>query len=86
MVQEKGYQAAVICSEDSNMFIVTLVFNDKIGASLFQKCGTRTKTRIVDVGKFAGTVGIIICFLGLCLICKHIQDVILSVPLQGKGK
>ena len=32
--------------------LLALAFHDKIGASLFQKCGTRT--RIVDIRKGAG--------------------------------
>ena len=62
------------------MFILAMAFNDKIGASLFQKCGTRTRTRIVDIGKVAGTVGIMDC---RALIGMHAYTglVILSVPL-----
>ena len=56
----KGYQSVVICSDDTYVFIMALASNDKIGAALFQKCGTRTRTRMVDNGKDASTVGIIV--------------------------
>jgi len=57
----EGYQAVVICAEDTDVFIMCLAFHDKIGAPLFQKCGTRTRTRLVDIGKVAATVGIDVC-------------------------
>ena len=53
----EGYQAVVICSEDTDVFIMSLAFHDKIGASLFQKCGTKARRRVVDITKVAATVG-----------------------------
>lgn len=58
---EEGCQDVVICSEDTDVFIVSLAFHDKIGASLFQECGTRTRTRVVDIRKVASTLGIDVC-------------------------
>ena len=57
----EGYQAVVICSEDTDVFIMSLAFHDKIGAPLFQKCCTKTRRRIVDIRKVAATVGIDVC-------------------------
>ena len=57
----EGYQAVVICSEDTDVFIISLAFHDKIGASLFQKCGTKARRRVVDIKKVAATVGIDVC-------------------------
>ena len=57
----EGYQAVVICSEDTDVVIMCLAFHDKIGAPLFQKCGTKTRTRVVDIRKVAATVGIDVC-------------------------
>ena len=61
MLLERGYQAVVICSEDTDVFIMCLAFHGKIGAPLFQKCGTKTRTRVVDIRKVAATVGIDVC-------------------------
>ena len=33
-----GYQAVVVCSEDTDVFIMLLAFHDAIGVPLFQKC------------------------------------------------
>ena len=41
----EGYQAVVICPEDTDVFIMSLAFHDKIGVLLFQKCGTKTRKR-----------------------------------------
>lgn len=58
---EEGYKSVVICSEDTDVFIMCLAFHDKIGAQLFQRCGTKTRTRIVDVTKVAASVGLDVC-------------------------
>jgi len=33
----KGYETVVICSEDTDVFIMALAFHDKIAARLFQR-------------------------------------------------
>ncbi len=40
---------------------MSLAFHDKIGASLFQKCGTKARRRVVDISKVAATVGMRVC-------------------------
>jgi len=52
-----GFQAAVICSEDTDVFIM-LAFHDAIGVPLYQKCGTKIRKRIVDINKVGSSVGI----------------------------
>ena len=56
-----GYQAVVICSEDTDVFILSLAFQYKISVPLFQKCGTKTKMIIFDISKVAATIGIGAC-------------------------
>ena len=51
----------MICSDDTDVFIMCLAFHDKIGSPLFHKCGTETRTRVVDIRKVAATVGIDVC-------------------------
>ena len=63
---------------------MVLAFHDKIGASLFQKCGTRTRATIVDIRKVAATL--VLTFAGRTLACIHLLAVILLVPLLGKGR
>lgn len=72
----------VISSEDIDVFIIPLAFHDKIGASLFQKCATRIRTRVVDIRTVASTLGIDVC---RALVGMHSQAVTLLVFLQGKG-
>ena len=40
---------------------MALAFHDKMGASLFQKCGARTRTRIIDIRKVPATLSINVC-------------------------
>ena len=57
----EGYLAVVICSKDTDVFIMSLAYCDKIGVSLLQKYVTRTRTRLVDTVKGAASVGVDVC-------------------------
>ena len=46
-----GCQAVVICSEDTDVFIMLLAFHDAIGVPLFQKCSTKIRKRVIDIKK-----------------------------------
>lgn len=63
---------------------MVLVFYDKIGVFLFQKCGIRIRIRIVDIRKVIVIFGIDVCmvFIGMYL---FIGCDIVSV-FVGKGK
>ncbi len=37
----EGFEAVVICADDTDVVIICLAFRDNINASLFQKCGTQ---------------------------------------------
>ena len=58
---KEGYEAVVICSEDSDVFIMALAFHDKIGVPLFQKCGTKTRKRVIDIRRVASSVWLCVC-------------------------
>lgn len=74
----------MICSEDTDVFILSLAFHDKIKAALFLKCGTKTRRRVVDIRKVAGTVGIDVC---RALIGMHAYTGCDTVSaFAGKGK
>ncbi|CAM4534943.1 unnamed protein product [Leuciscus chuanchicus] len=80
----EGYQSIVICSEDTDVFIMSLAFCDKIEAPLFLKCGTRTRTRLVAIRKVAATVGMDTC---RALIGLHAYTGCDTVSaFAGKGK
>ena len=77
-------EAVVICSEDTDVFIMCLAFHDKVGAALFQKCGTKTRRRVVDIRKVAATIGIDVC---RALIGLHAYTGCDTVStFAGKGK
>jgi len=80
----EGYQGTVICSEDTDVFIMSLAFQDRIGAQLFQKCGTKNRRRIVDIQRIADSVGIDVC---RALIGMHAYTGCDTVSaFAGKGK
>ena len=58
---EEGYACVVVCSEDTDVLILSLAFSGDINVPLLQKCGTQTRTRLVDVGKIAAVLGSDIC-------------------------
>ena len=60
-VAKQGYEGVVICSKDTDFFNKILAFHTKIGAKLFQKFGTRTRTRVADIRNVTATLGIDVC-------------------------
>ena len=57
----EGYNSVLVCSEDTDVFILSLAFSDEIGASLFLKCGSRTRTKVVDITKVAASLASKVC-------------------------
>ena len=57
----------MICSDNTDVFILCLAFRDNIHASLFQKYGTQTRTHFIDISNVAASVGPDVCkaLLGL---------------------
>ena len=47
--EDEGYGSVMICSEDTDVFIMSVLFAHEIFASLFIKCGARNRTRLVDI-------------------------------------
>ncbi len=82
----EGYQSVVICSEDTDVFIMCLGFHDVIGTKLFQKCGTTTRMRVLDIEKIAASVGRDVC---KALIGMHAYtgcDSVSAFAAKGKTK
>lgn len=81
---EKGFHAVIICSEDTDVFIMSLAFRDKIKAPIFQKCGTIGRTKLIDINKVAASVGIDVCH---ALVGMHAYTGCDTVSaFAGKGK
>ena len=43
----------MICAEDTDVLVLSLLFHDKIRVPLYQKCGNKTHSRIVDIMEVA---------------------------------
>jgi len=56
-----GHSAVVICSEDTDVFVLCLALSEQIGVPLFQRCGTQTRTRLIDIGTLYSAIGPDVC-------------------------
>lgn len=52
-----GFSAVVICSEVTDVCVMCLAFHNVIGVRLFKKCGTKTRTHLIDIGKICSAIG-----------------------------
>lgn len=57
----EAFNSVLVCSEDTDVFIMSLVFSHEIGPSLFMKSGTRTRTKVIDITKVAASLGPEVC-------------------------
>ena len=51
----------MICSEDTDVFIMSVAFADEIASSLYIKCGGRNRTKIINVNRVANAFGRDVC-------------------------
>ena len=56
-----GYDAVVVSSEDTDVFVPLLAFCSSIDTSLIQILGTQTRTRLIDISKLVATIGEDVC-------------------------
>jgi len=56
-----GHSAVIICSEDTDVFVLCLSFSEQIGVPPFQRCGTQTRTRLIDIGTLCSAIGPNVC-------------------------
>lgn len=54
---EEGFENVIIASDDTDVFVLSLFFSRTIQASLYVKCGTKTRTKLVDIGKIYCVLG-----------------------------
>ena len=57
----EAFNCVLVCLEDTDIFIMPLVFSNEIGASLFMKSGTRTRIKVIDITKVAASLGPEVC-------------------------
>ena len=58
---DDSYAAVIVNSEDTDVFILLVAFCRSIDAKLYQRCGTPTCTKLVDIGKVALALGERLC-------------------------
>lgn len=81
---KQGYKAAIICSEDTDVFIISLAMHSTIDISIYQKFGTKNRTRYADVTRIGSSQGQSVCdsLIGLHTFtgCDSVSS------FAGKGK
>ena len=62
-----SFHSVIVASEDTDVMMLCLAFHDDIDCNLFIRCGSSTRTRLVDITKVASALGRNICkaLLGL---------------------
>lgn len=58
---KEGYTSVMICSEDTDVFIMSVAFASEIPSSLFIKCGSKNRTKVIDVNRVANVCGSDVC-------------------------
>ena len=58
---ESGYKAVVICAEDTDVLVISLAVSSNIPCPMYQKCGTKNRTRYLDITKIQETLGGSVC-------------------------
>ena len=56
-----GYETVAVISEDTDVFVFLLNFSSIINTRLYMRCGSRTRTRLVDVKGAVQRTGREIC-------------------------
>ena len=79
-----GYKAAVIASDDTNVFVLCLAFKSLIAYPLFVKRTRQTRTVLIDISK-------VITILGsqvrrALLDCMPSQDATVLVPFSRRAR
>ena len=58
---KNGYENIIICSEDTDVLILSLAFCGDIPATLYQRFTTQSRTRFLNVNEIALSLGSNIC-------------------------
>ena len=79
-----GSEDILICSDDTDVFVLCLAFNSFINLTVYMKCGTQTRTKYVNITHVARRHGSALC---RCLPGLHAFTGCDSVSaFSGKGK
>jgi len=60
---ESGYKSAVVTAtaEDTDVLVLCLGMCDKIPCCMYQKCGTKARTRFLDITKLSNALSRSVC-------------------------
>lgn len=58
---ESGYKSVVVTAEDTDVLVLCLGMCKKIPCRMYQKCGTKARTRFLDISKLSNALGRSVC-------------------------
>ena len=61
LLHKAGYKAVVITAKDTDVFVLCLAFNKDTPFPVYQKCGTQTRKRFLDIDKLTRSMGGNVC-------------------------
>lgn len=80
------YDSVIIVADDTDVMILSVAFQHHIGCKLYIKCGTQTRTRLVDITKMAAALGDGTCGALLGMHAFTGCDTVSAFSGQGKLK
>jgi len=82
---KEGYEAVVLSSEDTDVFVLSLACSSIIPAPLFQKKRTPTRTHLIDVKQTAESLGSDVCEASVGMHAYTGCDSVSAFGGKGKG-
>ena len=80
----QGYESVLLVTEDTDVLVLSIAFSADIGAAMYVKAGTQSRTQYIDVTKIASALGPSVCsgLLGMHAFtgCDSVST------LAGRGK
>ena len=58
---KNSYRSVIIVSEDTDVLVLCLAYQSRIPSSLYQKCGSQTRARFVDIATIRQAFGEELC-------------------------
>lgn len=58
---KSGFYTLIVVSEDTDVFILCLAFNHLVQASIFFKCGTKTRVKYISISSISQAIGKDLC-------------------------
>ena len=58
---EAGFKTVTIVADDTDVLIICLAFASELHADILMRCGTKNRTRLINIKSVAETIGVNVC-------------------------